>query len=278
MLATQPCAAAAAGYIEERLDLQLDSGRVVRARVLRPADASSPAKLPAIMLFGGFETGAAALDLVQPTQATLLASFDYPLEMPGRGAGLVGILKRLPAARRGIHDSLEAMGLLYRQLAARADVDPGRISIIGVSLGAPFAVVAAADHGVPGLGLIHGFADVPQVIAHRLIERWAPERSTWAQAPIRALAWALCGYAGVPDIAAAAARLQAHQRAWMLSAADDDLIPASATASLHRGLAASDASVEFETEPGGHLRGEDDPRIPQLLARGEAWLERAGLR
>lgn len=258
---------------ETRVELRLQSGRVVTARLLLPVAADEPR--PAVMLFGGLERGAAALDLVQPSRPTVIASFDYPFEFPESRSGS-GVLRLLPATRRGIHDSLEAIGLLYAHLAAREDVDPARITIVGVSLGAPFAVLAAAEHGIPGVAVIHGFARVPEVIAHQLVTRWG--EAFWVRPAARMVGALLASYADVPDIEAQAQRLRPHQRAWMLSAAADERIPPSATRALREGFQASQATFTFETEPGEHLRGEDDPRIPALLERAEQWMDRAGLR
>lgn len=273
-LAVVPFAAQSELRSEARLDLRLASGHTVEARVTRPADAAGA--LPAVMLFGGFERGAGALDLVQPTRPMILASFDYPIVVPQR-LDLGGSIALLPAARRAIHDSFEAIGLLHAQLLQRADVDPARVSIVGVSFGAPFAVVAAADHGIPGLVVIHGFADVPRVISHQFAWRWAEDGRAWMQPLAWLLGRSLAAYAGIPRIENHAARLRAEQKVWMLSAKDDALIPPRANESLRAAFATSPAHFDYETEDGGHLRGEKDPRIPDLLRRTERWLVANGL-
>lgn len=259
---------------ERWVDLELASARVVRARLQVPV-VDTP--VPAVILLGGFERGAGALDLVNASRPTVMASFDYPLTLPEEKPDLWGWTGLLREARRGIHDSFEAIGLLHAQLLAMPEVDPARITIVGVSLGAPFAVAAAADHGIPGLAVIHGFGRVSEVMAHNFIRRWEPDRGPWVRPFARGLAGWLTWYADIPVIEDKARTLQAHQRVLMLIAADDDLVPASATTALIEGLRASSAQVESETEAGSHLRGDTDPRIPALLARTEGWMKDHGL-
>lgn len=268
---------AAAPRLDERATLDLAEGRRLHATIRQPdAAVARGQRLPAVMLFGGFERGASALDLVQPTRPTVLASFDYPLAVPA-ALGWRESLALLPQARRAIHDSFEAIGLLHAQLRQRPEVDPARISIVGVSFGAPFAVVSAAEHRIPGLIVIHGFGDVTGVISHQFAWRWDVEQRPW----LRPLAWLLGrflnAYAALPRIEQHARRLDAGQHVWMLSAQDDALIPPRANESLRTAFAESAASFDYETETGGHLRGEDDPRIPELLQRTEAWLVSRGL-
>ena len=259
---------------ETQLDLQLENSRRVSARLILPVDAAAP--LPAVILLGGFERGAAALDLIPPGYPAVLASFDYPLDVPD-SIGLREGLMLVPQVRRAIRDSQEAAGLLYAALVQRDDVDAARISIVGVSLGAPFAVIAAAEHGIPGLAVIHGFGQLPQVLSHQFIWRSDDPDRFW----VRPLAWmlgrALSWVTGLPSVEQHAQRLQAHQRVLMLNAADDERIPPAAMQSLSSALRASAAQVQIETESGDHLSGESDPRIPLLLQRTDRWRAELGL-
>lgn len=274
----ESAASNAYAWRDEPLSLRLEGGRAVAARVRVPMPDAGPLQpaMPAVMLLGGFERGAAALDLVQPTRPTILASFDYPIVMPER-LGPRESIAVLPEARRAVHDSLQAVGLLYAQLARRADVDAARTTLVGVSFGAPFAVVGAAEHAVPGLVVIHGFADLPQVIGHQFASRWARDGRAWMWPLAWLLGHALDAYARLPDIEQQAARLRATQQVWMLSARDDARVPAAATESLRAAFARSAARLRHDTEDGGHLRGQSDPRIPRLLRRTEAWLIANGL-
>lgn len=275
LLTCAGCAPArAASFEQTRVPLELQSGRVVDAHVLVPTTRAD--RVAAVMLFGGFERGAAALELVSPSQPTVLASFEYPFEIP-EIEGWIDAVRLLPAARRAIHDTFEGIGLLHAHLQARADVDPARITLVGVSFGAPFAVVSAAEYDVPGLAVIHGFGRVADVIAHSLARRWKVEERPW----VRPLAWTLGHlltlYAGVPDVDAHATRLRTDQRVLMIAAREDERVPAVATEALREGLKASAARVVFEQEAGAHLTGGEDPRIPALLDRAQTWMREEGL-
>lgn len=258
---------------ERQIELSVGSGRSLMARVQVPVRAEP---MPAVILLGGLERGASALDLVRPERPTVMASFDYPLNLPPEIVWS-SAFRVLPDVRRGIRDSLEGIGALHAALKQLPEVDPDRITVVGVSLGAPFAVIAAADHNIPGLAIIHGFADVPGVIAHQLIRHWAPERGGWARPLARGIGWVLTLAAGIPSVEPRAAGLRREQKVLMLTASDDELIPVSATQALLEGLRRSDATTEFEVERGRHLAGADDPRIPRLLQRTERWFALSGL-
>lgn len=257
--------------IETRVELALPRGEALSARIQVPRGAGDEAPLPAVMLFGGLQRGEAVLDLIDSGRPKVLASFDYPLRLPEDVRGWRR-WRYLPAARHAIHDTLAAIGGLYRHLAARPGVDRGRITIVGVSLGAPFAVIAAAEHDIPGLAVIHGFGSVDAVIAHQFGRRWSKDRGDWVWLPARLLGRLLNWYARIPSVDDLASQLDGDQRAWMLSATDDHRLPRAATANLREAFEQSQAQFSFTSATGGHLRGEDDPRIPGLLQQVEAWM------
>lgn len=262
--------------VETRVDLALSRGGGIEARVQVPRGDDPDHGWPAVMLFGGFERGESVLDLVASARPKVLASFDYPLAIPEDLRGWEAV-RHLPAARHGIHDTLEGIGGLYAHLRGMPEVDPERITIVGVSLGAPFAVISAARHDIPGLAVIHGFGSVDEVIAHQFGRRWSRSRGEWVWAPARWLGRWLAWYAAVPEVDDYATRLASGQQAWMLSAREDERIPAAATQALRQAFERSQAGFSFELEEGGHLRGEDDPRIPRLLSDVERWMVERGL-
>lgn len=271
----QSVAQATGSYAEDSIELKLANGARLQAR-LRFPHSENAKKLQAVMLFGGLQRGAESLDLVESSVPMVLASFDYPFEVPQR-ADRKSLLGFAPEARRAIAQTLEGIGLLHRALAAHPRVDAQRITIVGVSLGAPFAVLAAEKHQLAGLGVIHGFARVRQVIAHQFIMRWEPDRGAWVRPLAHLLSTILCWYANVPDVEAAAGRMGADQNVWMIAAQDDLRIPAAAVLALRSAFLRSEAEFKFESETGGHLAGEDDPRIPDLLRNATRWMKLADL-
>lgn len=117
------------------------------------------------------------------------------------------------------------------------------------------------------------------MISHQLATRWGgPNKDFWTRPVAFVLGRLLSWWARVPAIESAAHQLTENQNVWMLAAADDQRIPSAATASLRKAFDSSEATFKFDSESGGHLRGEDDPRIPQLLQRTMQWMAAARLR
>lgn len=259
----------------ETVVFTLDSGRRISAEIRRPAQADGP--LPAVMLFGGFRGAATVLDAVPAAAPVVAASFDYPFDPPRRFV-FPDSFAHVPAMARGIDETLEGIARLSAHLRDRADVDGARITIVGASLGAPFATISAAELALPGLVIVHGFGRIREVIGHQLAEAAERRGAGWLRWPAQGLAnlltWGLC----LPAPERSASRLGGQQRALMIVAGDDELIPRAATASLWSALQASDARIERIDEAGGHLRGVHDPRIGELVGTAMDWMQRNDLR
>jgi hypothetical protein len=91
----------------------------------------------------------------------------------------------LSLARRlekGIHETIEAIGRLHALLARCADIDADRLTIVGVSLGAPFAVSGAVEQDWRGVVIIDGFGDLPRTLRHQFARRWRPRYGVFAEA------------------------------------------------------------------------------------------------
>lgn len=272
LLATAP--AAAQQNIEQRA-FTLDSGRVIHAQIRRPERSDGP--LPAVMLFGGFRGAATVLDAVPADLPIVTASFDYPFDPPRRFRFLQSFVD-LPAMGRGIDETFEGIRHLSAHLRERADVDAQRITIVGSSLGAPFATISAAELDLPGVVLVHGFGDVRNVIAQQFIRKLEPRYGAWTRWPARGLASALVWGFDLPAPELYAQTLRAHQRVLMITAREDDQVPAQATQALWDALQRSDAYVERIDQAGAHLRGTQDPRIAGLVHTALDWMHSAGLR
>jgi hypothetical protein len=275
LLALLLAAPAAGARSIERVEFTLDSGRVLGAEIRRPADTPGP--LPAVMLFGGFRGAATVLDAVPGDLPIAAVSFDYPFDPP-RKFVFPDTLAHVPAMARGIDETFEGIRRLSAHLRARDDIDEARMTIVGASLGAPFATISAAELDLPGLVIVHGFGKLRHVIGHQL--RHAAERRghAWLRWPAQGLANLLTWGFRLPAPERYAPRLDADQRALMIVAGDDELIPAHATESLWSALQASAARVERIDETGGHLRGTTDPRIAELVGTAMDWMQRNDLR
>jgi dienelactone hydrolase len=144
----------------ERLQLLtfLDAKGRALTGVLREPSVSEHA-MPAVVLVAGRETGQQAAAVIPgPLQQAVLA-IEYPEALPetfSPGAAL----RDLRAIRR---TALRMPGLLRGAaawLATRQSVDPGRIALVGVSYGVPFAAAASVDTLFRGVALHHGGADL----------------------------------------------------------------------------------------------------------------------
>lgn len=275
LLAWSAIATTAQAAVQERVELVLEDGRRLEVQLRKPAGHTQP--LPVVLLFGGFRGAATVLDAVPAGLPLIAASFDYPFDPP-RKFRFPHSLRDVPALDRGIDQTFEGIAALVAHLRTRADVDPQRITIVGASLGAPFAVISAAELALPGLVVVHGFGEVRRVIAHQFIRKLEPRLGVWVRAPAWSLANVLVWGYGLPSPERYAPRLQASQQALMIAAAEDDLIPRRATETLWKAMASSSARIERRDHPGDHLRGIRDPRIAELVATALDWMEQAQLR
>lgn len=259
----------------ETIELALDDGRSVQARLRFPEHDDG--KLPALMLFGGFRRAARVLDLVHTDRPLVWATFDYPFE-PARKFRFPASLKDAPAARAAIHGSFEGIGKLYQALARDPRIDPARITVIGASAGAPFAIVGAARDPIPGVIVVQGFGDVTAVIENLILRKYRPRYGDWVAQPSRWLAEWINWYCEIPDIAAQARQLRASQKVLLFTAAQDDFVPKAATEALWQALEESPAVHERIDLEGLHLGvGDDSARIADILQRSMKWMEVQGL-
>jgi dienelactone hydrolase len=259
---------------EERFALRLASGTEVQVRLVRASHGT--ARLPAMVVLGGLERGSGVVDLIPRTTKAVVVGFDYPVAMPER----VGWTEALPVARRlekGIHETIESVGRLHELLARRADIDPARLSIVGVSLGAPFAVIGAAERDYRGVIIIDGFGDLPHTLRHQFARHWRKRYGVLGDA----LAWlaerGAVGLIDLPDPGAFARRLRANQQVYMISAEDDEVVPERSRQALQAALRQSTAQVTAETRSGGHVRGRDSQAISRLYSQASKWMRRRGL-
>jgi dienelactone hydrolase len=262
-------------HVVENVDITLASGRALGVEIRRPPDVHGA--LPAVMLFGGFRGAATVLDAVPKDLPIAAASFDYPFDPP-RDFEFPGTLRDIPAMARGIDETFEGIRRLSAHLRARDDIDDARITIVGASLGAPFATISAARLELPGLVIVHGFGGIRHVIGHQLAQAAQRRGYRWLRGPAQGFANLLTWGFRLPSPERYAPRLDEDQRALMIVAGDDELVPAHATETLWTALQASDARVERIDEAGGHLRGIRDPRIGELVGTAMDWMQRNGLR
>ena len=246
----------AGGCFVERLRLRAASGLTVELAVKRPVDAAgrSPRR-PLVVLLGGFETGRNAVDLVAGPRGVVLAALSYPYSGPRPAHGPRGLL-RLPALRAGVLDTPPAVLLALDSLLTRPEVDPGQVELVGVSLGAPFALVAGAlDRRVRRVWLVHGAGDLRLLIDTAL--RRAIPRSSLRRAVAELGSLAAGGPAVAPE--RWAGRI-APRPLVMLNALSDERMPRRAILALY---ARARSPKELVWLPGPHV----EPDRPEVVER-----------
>jgi dienelactone hydrolase len=274
----------------EAVPLALRDGAVIRAKVRWPDGSGVSAKLPAILLFGGFEHAAEVLDLVHPRVPVVMASFDYPFE-GSREFRFPQTLWEAPALRRSVPATIEGIRLLARWLSAQPRVDAERLAIIGASFATPFVVAAAADEPeIRALVLVHGFGDVRGTLEHRLSQVFelrlggaqagamssAPWRTSLAHALARPAAWLIDSFLALPQPSEQAARLGPNQSVLMIEATEDQFIPPESRRALLDGLRRSRARVDHFTMPGGHLMPGSRALIERIMGTATGWMSETG--
>jgi dienelactone hydrolase len=266
----------------EELSFRLKSGRLIRATVRVPKavprqNRPGPAgKLPAILLFGGFQEAAHVLNLVHTKEPAILASFDYPFDPP-RKFIFPESLKYAPALKATMHETSEGIETLYALLRKRPDVDPDRMSIVGASVGAPFAVIAAEQARIPGLVIVHGFGKIRLTAEHQFVRKWEPKYGALSRIPAWLLTTLAAIYLDVPSPEASAENLRASQKVLMISATEDSFIPKAASESLWESVRGSPAeSLRIQME-GDHLQPGSDALIEKILGQVTAWMKSVNL-
>lgn len=244
-----------------------DTGLRVRVRV-RGGGAPTGERRPAAILLGGFKSGRSAVEVPPFSADLVLASIDYPYEGPRKDLSAWQWMRHAWGMRRAVLETPAALLLVAQYLYSRDDVDPRRVSMIGVSLGAPFAVAAAAtDRRLAGAVLLHGGGDIRTLFAHTFSESLHPRLvgpvSTlvdWLLAPLEPTR-----YAG--EIA--------PRPILMVNAASDESVPPESVLALYRAARQPKRLVWIET---AHVRASNEEVVGELMQRTLDWMEERGLR
>ncbi len=274
-------AAAARPWVQEQARLTVAaaqagaSARELVALIRRPVLKSG--RMPAVIVLGGLETGAKALDLISARQDVVLATFEYPYAGPRRFA-FPRTLLDAPKIKKAVAETPQDVEALHAFLRSRADVDPDRVCVLGASFGAPFALRAAADDpAIRCLVLVEGFAKIEYTAAHRMRQLWGGKLGPLARPLSRLIAWSLGLYLDWPAPERDAPRLRRNQRVLVIDARDDTTIPPASRRALWRALASSRARIERVTIPGGHLlAGRSAEEIGRITGIVERWIARPG--
>jgi len=121
---------------------------------------------PALLVLGGVRTGRKTLEYIGYTRGIVMLALDYPYEGKTSDMSIWEFLSSVPRIRRAVLDTAPAARVAVDYLRQRDDVDPGRIIVIGGSLGAFFVPAhAAIDHRPAAAVMIYGAGDIQSILA-----------------------------------------------------------------------------------------------------------------
>jgi len=254
------------GKQRTEVTLVSDTGLEVRVRVRALGDRTGT-RYPAALLVGGFDTGRRAVDVPHETENLILASVDYPYYCPLWPIGWQWVRYFFPL-RRGLLDTPPALLLAAQYLYTRDDVDPERVSIIGVSLGVPFAAAAAAtDRRLSGAALLHGGADIRRMAYYAYHDRGP----AWVMGGLAlALAWVLA-----PLEPAKYAGEIAPRPTLVVNATDDELIDPQSGYRLQRAVRQPKQVIWHEAR---HVGRSQTEIVTELMQTTLDWMDANGLR
>jgi dienelactone hydrolase len=241
--------------------LEAADGRAVRIAISLPAEASAE-RLPVVILTGGLRTGREALEHVPDLGRNAVVSYEYPLDEDHWRRGFLPL--QVVAARNAALAVPGQLAALVRWVRARPWADPGRVSLVGVSLGAlvlPAAQRAAAAHGErlgPSI-LAYGGTGLFDILRANLAEDrpWVGYGAAWlASLALRALEPA----AHLPQL---------KGEFLLINGQGDPRIPARSAAELHR---LTPEPKEVRVLGAGHFDADDPELLAALLELCRAWL------
>ena len=219
-----------AGTIHEAR-LRSDSGLSVDVAVRVPDGPDLPR--PTVLILGGRGTGRDAVRLVGAVDGVTVAAISYPREARMDLHGLRAVLN-IAHYQRGVLDTVPSLLLAADFLVVQPYVDPARLELMGVSLGAFFTAPAGAlDARFRRIWLVHGAGNPRAVIDYALRNALSSDSLR------RGVASGLNVLAGGDYLAAErwVGRI-APRPVIVINARDDERLPRDAVETLHSALGA----------------------------------------
>lgn len=242
---------AASAHVDQELVLTSTGGLEVELRIRRPDDGGETPR-PAVVILGGHRTGRGAAELIPDTHGIVVVALSYPTRLTR-----IERPRDLLEVRRAILGTPAAVMLCADYLATRPFVDPARVELVGVSLGAPFVCVAGAlDPRFVRVWSIHG-GGAPARLFEAALQR---ELSITPVRKLAARAITLLSHGTTLAPEDWVARI-APRPFVMINAADDEAIPRACVDVLY---AAAVEPKELVWISGGHIEKSDEAQIAAL--------------
>jgi len=247
------------GILQKRVRLESSTGLRVNMRVVRPETAAGR-RLPVIIVMGGEGTGKDAVDLVGTPQGVAYLALDYPYEGDQELDAFWESLAAIPGIQQAFLDSPPAMSLALDWALQQDWVDPGKVELVGASLGVPFTAVAGAlDTRFTRVWLLHGGAEnVPWVmhVGRRYVENDFLRGILARGALLLVYGNSFETLEWIPEIA--------PRPLVVVAARDDDFVPPEAQQPFVEAAAASE-HIEIIWTEGRHIRPTRREELQQLL-------------
>jgi hypothetical protein len=239
--------------------------RAVRIAISLPASAGAE-RLPVVVLMGGLRTGREALEHVPDLGRNVVVAYEYPLDEDHWRRGFLPV--QIVAARNAALAAPGQLAALVRWVRGRPWADPGRVSLVGVSLGAlvlPAAQRAATAHG-ESLGpsiLAYGGTGLFDILRANLAEDrpWVGYGAAWL------------GSLGLRALEPAAHLPHLEGEFLLINGQGDPRIPARSAAELHR---LTPEPKEVRLLGSGHFDAGDQEFLAAVLELCRAWLVERG--
>jgi cephalosporin-C deacetylase-like acetyl esterase len=247
------------GIVQKRVRLESSTGLRVNMRVVRPETAAGR-RLPVIIVMGGEGTGKDAVDLVGAPQGVAYLALDYPYDGDQELDAFWESLAAIPGIQQAFLDSPPAMSLAVDWALQQDWVDPGKVELVGASLGVPFTAVAGAlDKRFTRIWLLHGGAEnVPWVmhVGRRYVENEFLRGILARGALLLVYGNSFETLEWIPEIA--------PRPLIIVAARDDDFVPPEAQQPFVEAAAASE-HIEIIWTEGRHIRPTRREELQQLL-------------
>jgi predicted esterase len=147
-------------------EIALESSTGIRTNGFLKTPADDGALHPAFLILGGLRTGRKTVEYITNTRGIVMLALDYPYEGKTERMSVWEFIGSVPRIRRAVIDTAPAVMNAVDYLLERDDVDPGRIIVIGGSLGAFFVpALAAIDDRPAAAVMIYGAGDIQSLLA-----------------------------------------------------------------------------------------------------------------